>query len=129
MNIYVDNTRHMDITQTLDCLAALSQQTRLQAVRLLVRHAPQGLPAGEIARELGVPHNTMSTHLGALSSAGLIDSVRESRSIIYSVNFASMRELISFLLEDCCQASPEVCAPLMDVAMKNCCEASVSRHK
>ena len=65
-----------------------------------------------MARRLGVLPNTLSASLNVLSHAGLIDSRREGRSIIYSANYDAMRELLAFLMEDCCGGSPEICAPL-----------------
>ncbi|MCG7599928.1 metalloregulator ArsR/SmtB family transcription factor [Halomonas sp. McH1-25] len=103
----------MDNTATIEAFAALSQATRLETFRLLVRHEPQGLPAGEIARLLDVPHNTMSTHLGILARAGLVVSRRHSRSVIYRANLARMRETVSFLVRDCCAGHPDLCEPLL----------------
>ncbi|WP_189444758.1 ArsR/SmtB family transcription factor [Salinicola rhizosphaerae] len=99
----------METQNAIDSFAALSQQTRLDAFRLLIRHEPTGLAAGEIARRLAVPHNTMSAHLAVLARAGLIASQRRSRSIIYRANLAEMGELIGFLVSDCCAGHPEVC--------------------
>lgn len=67
---------------------ALAQPTRLETYRLLLRYMPYGLPAGDIARLLAVPHNTMSTHLSLLERAGLLTARREGRSIIYAANVA-----------------------------------------
>ncbi|MGB5877078.1 MAG: helix-turn-helix domain-containing protein, partial [Psychrobacter nivimaris] len=69
----------MEITNAIASFAALSQDTRLNAFKLLVSHEPEGLPAGEIARQLSVPHNTMSTHLSVLARAGWVVSQRHSR--------------------------------------------------
>lgn len=102
----------MDIYGAIDSLAALSQETRLMAFRLLVREEPEGLAAGEIARRLSVPHNTMSAHLAVLSRAGWIISQRQSRSIIYRAHLGHMNETIQFLVQDCCAEHPEVCEPL-----------------
>ena len=111
----------MDITSTIKALAALAQESRLNAFRLLVRSAPDGLAAGEIARQLSIPHNTLSSHLTILSNANLVTSHRESRSIIYQVNFAGTHDLLSFLLEDCCQGQSELCSPLLDSLFPGCC--------
>jgi DNA-binding transcriptional ArsR family regulator len=111
----------MDISITVKALGALAQESRLRAFRLLVRSGPEGLAAGEIARRLDVPHNTLSSHLAILGNAGLVVSHRESRSIIYQVNFAGTRELLAFLMEDCCQGQPELCAPLLDSLLPDCC--------
>ncbi len=94
-------------------LTALAQPTRLDAFRLLVAQAPAGLPAGEIARRLAVPHNTMSTHLGILARAGLIAAERRSRLIVYRAQLDAMRALTGFLVRDCCGGRPEICAPLI----------------
>ena len=101
-------------------LAALAQPTRLDVFRLLVKHEPEGLPAGDIARGLTVPHNTMSSHLGILSRARLVRSERRSRSIIYRADLDQLREVVTFLLKDCCGGHPGVCAPLID-ALTPCC--------
>ncbi|MCG2839942.1 metalloregulator ArsR/SmtB family transcription factor [Sandaracinobacter sp. RS1-74] len=109
----------MDSKNALDALAALSQETRLDAFRLLVRHEPDGLPAGEIARDLQVPANTLSTHLAILSRAGLVTSERHSRVIQYRADVDGLRALMLFLAKDCCQGRPELCEPLL--AELTCC--------
>jgi ArsR family transcriptional regulator len=91
-------------------LAALAQSTRLEVFRLLVKHEPQGLAAGDIAKALAVPQNTMSSHLAILSRAGLVVSERKSRSIIYRANLSTFQALTSFLLEDCCGGRADLCA-------------------
>ena len=101
-------------------LAALAQPTRLEAFRLLVRHEPDGLPAGDIARALAVPQNTMSAHLNILSRAGLVSSQRQSRVVTYRVETETLRELVLFLLKDCCGGNAELCAPLI-TELTPCC--------
>lgn len=81
---------------------ALSQETRLRAFRLLVQAGPEGLAAGAISEELGTPHNTMSFHLNHLSNAGIISSRKDGRSVIYSANFDVTRDLVAFIVRDCC---------------------------
>jgi DNA-binding transcriptional ArsR family regulator len=110
----------MEAENVILALAALAQPTRLDVFRLLVKHEPDGLPAGDIARGLAVPHNTMSSHLGILARAGLIRSERRSRSIIYRVDLDHLRQVVTFLLKDCCSGHPSVCAPLID-ALSPCC--------
>ena len=97
--------------QAILAFAALAQSTRLGVFRLLVRHEPDGLAAGDIARTLAVPQNTMSAHLAVLARAGLVRSERQSRSIIYRANLSSFADLTSFMLEDCCGGRVERCAP------------------
>jgi DNA-binding transcriptional ArsR family regulator len=109
-------------------LAALAQGTRLDVFRLLVRHEPDGLPAGEIARQLVVPHNTMSSHLGVLTRGGLIRSERQSRTIIYRADLDGLRALMGFLLKDCCGGRAEICAPLLAELAPCCPPEKVSAH-
>ena len=81
---------------------ALSQETRLRTFRLLVQAGTNGLAAGALSKELGIPHNTLSFHLNHLSNAGILSSRKQGRSIIYSANFDVMRDLIGFMVKDCC---------------------------
>ncbi len=99
----------MESTEALVSLAALAQETRLAVFRRLVRAGPQGESAGQIAEALGTPAPTLSFHLKELERAGLIVQHRESRSIIYAARFEGMRELLAYLMEDCCAGHPEIC--------------------
>lgn len=101
----------MNSSDAVPALGALAQETRLAIFRLLVEHGREGLPAGQIAEQLGVPAATLSFHLTQLNRAGLVDSRRESRSIIYAVNVERVNDLIRFLTEDCCGGRPELCLP------------------
>jgi ArsR family transcriptional regulator len=95
-------------------LAALAQPTRLDVFRLLVKCEPDGLAAGEVAKALVVPQNTMSSHLSILSRAGLISAQRFSRSIVYRADLTRLQALVLFMLRDCCDGRPEICAPLVE---------------
>ena len=110
----------METAASILALAALAQSTRLEAFRLLVRHEPAGLPAGDISNHLAIPANTLSSHLGVLSRAGLIKSERRSRSIIYRADLGGLRALTLFLVKDCCAGSPKLCAPLL-AELAPCC--------
>jgi ArsR family transcriptional regulator len=101
----------MESEQAILALAALAQSTRLSVFRLLVKHEPEGLAAGDIARTIAVPQNTMSAHLAILARAGLVMSERKSRSIIYRADLAIFQNLTSFMVEDCCGGRAELCAP------------------
>jgi ArsR family transcriptional regulator len=101
-------------------LAALAQPTRLEAFQILVKHEPDGLAAGDLARQLEVPQNTLSAHLSVLARAGLVTSERFSRSIVYRANLAEFQDVVLFLLRDCCGGRPEVCAPLLE-SLTPCC--------
>ena len=104
----------MKLDSSIEALSALAQATRLEAFRLLVKHEPDGLPAGEIARRLNVPHNTMSTHLAILARAGLVSAERQSRIVVYRAGLETLRNLTIFLIKDCCDGSPALCAPVME---------------
>ncbi len=110
----------MESESTILALSALAQPTRLDVFRLLVRHEPDGLPAGEIARQLDVPQNTMSTHLAILTRAKLASSERQSRTIVYRADLDTLRALTLFLVKDCCAGRPELCAPLVE-ELTPCC--------
>lgn len=111
----------MDSESTILAMSALAQPTRLDTFRLLVRHEPDGLPAGEIARLLDVPQNTMSSHLAILTRTKLVTSERHSRSIIYRADLDTLRALTLYLVKDCCAGRPELCAPLVE-ELTPCCE-------
>jgi ArsR family transcriptional regulator len=103
----------MEMDGAVERFSALAQATRLAVFRLLIESEPSGLAAGEIARRLAVPHNTMSTHLSILARAKLISAERQSRSIVYRARLEAVREVAGFLLQDCCGGRPEICAPLI----------------
>ncbi|MCW4113371.1 metalloregulator ArsR/SmtB family transcription factor [Aurantimonas sp. MSK8Z-1] len=102
----------MDTSEAIDIFSALAQPTRLDAFRLLVRHEPLGLAAGELARRLDVPHNTLSSHLSILARTGLVRAERQSRSVIYRADPEQARAIASFLLENCCGGDADSCPPL-----------------
>jgi DNA-binding transcriptional ArsR family regulator len=110
----------MDVNAALAAFAALSQPTRLEVVRLLVRAGREGRLAGEIAAALGVRQNTLSAHLAVLSGAGLVQAAREGRGIRYTADLEAMRGLIAFLMEDCCGGRPELCRPFLNELAATC---------
>jgi len=99
----------MKIESAVLSLAALAQDSRLAAFRLLVQAGPEGLAAGEIAERLGIPASTLSFHMKALNHAGLVESRQESRFVYYSANFEAMNALLEYLSDNCCGGRP--CAP------------------
>jgi DNA-binding transcriptional ArsR family regulator len=88
---------------------------------MLVKAGPDGIAAGDIARKLDVPPNSLSANLNILSHAGLDASRRDGRSIIYSARYDQMSKLLGYLLEDCCNGAPEICAPVMKVISRAAC--------
>ena len=110
----------MESERAILALSALAQATRLDVFRLLVRHEPDGLAAGDVARQLGVPQNTMSAHLAILARAGLVRSERQSRTIVYRADLGVLRALTLFLVKDCCAGDASVCAPIV-AELTPCC--------
>src|SRR3954462_3551933 len=102
----------MDTKDALAGLSALAHDGRLAVFRLLIKAGPEGIAAGDIARELDTQPNTMSAQLLVLSNAGLVRAKREGRSIIYAADFERMSGLLEFLTKDCCGGQPEICKPL-----------------
>jgi ArsR family transcriptional regulator, arsenate/arsenite/antimonite-responsive transcriptional repressor len=124
---HIGYSGYMVNNEVIDALSALAQPTRLDTFRLLVSREPEGVAAGELARLIDVPQNTMSTHLAILARAGLVRGERHSRSIIYRADLERFREVTLFLLKDCCGGRPEVCAPLIADLMP-CCPPAESAH-
>lgn len=110
----------MDDIETITALAALAQPTRLAAFRLMVASEPDGVPAGELARQLAVPQNTLSAHLAVLVRAGLARGERQSRSILYRADLDRFRAMTLHLVQDCCGGRPEVCAPIIRGLAPSC---------
>lgn len=92
----------MKVAETVEALSALANEHRLAVFRLLVEAGPEGMAAGDIADALGLPASSLSFHLAHLNRAGLIAQRRESRSLIYSADFAAMDALVGFLTKNCC---------------------------
>jgi DNA-binding transcriptional ArsR family regulator len=110
----------IDETQALDAFGALSQPTRLQMIRALVVAGTEGMAAGDLAESTGTSPSGASFHLAHLERAGLVKSRRVARSIIYAADYDALADLVEFLMRDCCQGHPKVCAPASEVAM-SCC--------
>ncbi|MGY3489808.1 ArsR family transcriptional regulator [Bradyrhizobium sp. USDA 4011] len=116
----------MEERQARTAFAALSQETRLRIVRLLVQAGPDGMAAGAIAEAVEVSPSNVSFHLKDLEHAGMIVPRREARSIIYSADFTGLSHLIAFLMKDCCAGHPEICAPALADAW---CGPSTAKKK
>ena len=110
----------MDKIQSIAAFGALSQETRLDVVRLLIQAGLDGMAAGEIGEALGVKQNTMSANLSVLAHAGLIKSVREGRSIRYFADFDGIKGLLTFLMRDCCGGRADLCQPILDEITCGC---------
>jgi ArsR family transcriptional regulator len=111
----------METGRAVRSLSALAQESRLAVFRLLVKAGAKGVAAGAIARSLDITANTLSSQLAILANARLINSRRDGRSIIYAADYDRMSDLLLYLMEDCCQGRPEICAPLTDLAGRAAC--------
>lgn len=101
----------MEPETAISAFRALSQATRLDVFRLLIKAGPAGMLSGEIGRMLKVKQNTMSQNLSTLLEAGLIRNEREGRSVRYFADFDGIRAMMNFLMEDCCGGNPALCKP------------------
>ena len=99
---YVHYYRHMNLDAAVVALSALSQETRLRVFKLLIEYGRDGTAAGNLSDQLEIPHNTLSFHLSHLSHAGLVNSSKRGRQIIYSANCEAMEGLLDYLRENCC---------------------------
>lgn len=99
----------MESSRALAALAALGQPTRLTAFRRLVAAAPDGLLAGQLAAELAIPGNTLSSGLAQLHRAGLVTRDRQGRTVRYRADVDGLGALIDFLAKDCCGGRPLTC--------------------
>lgn len=102
----------MESSTAVTHLSALAQESRLSVFRLLVQAGAEGMSAGDLAAKLALPNPTLSFHLSQLKGAGLVQCRRESRSLIYTANYAAMNELLAFLTDNCCGGQPQLCAPV-----------------
>ncbi|MER8857570.1 ArsR family transcriptional regulator [Mesorhizobium sp. M0757] len=110
----------MDKTSALLSLAALGHDTRLETFRLLVHAGAEGIPAGGIASRLGIVQNTMSAHLKVLNHAGLVGTEREGRIVRYVASMTGFRDLLAYLMEDCCKGAPELYRPITQAVVCRC---------
>lgn len=110
----------MDKTDALAALSALGQDTRLEVFRLLVRAGSEGVAAGGIAERLDAVQNTVSTHLKVLANAGLVRAQRDGRSVRYAADMTGFRDLLAYLMEDCCNGAPELCQPVIEAVTCKC---------
>lgn len=96
-------------------LFALAHPGRLEVFRLIAKQEEAGLAAGIVAKTLGFPANTTSTHLSILTGAGLLSAYRDGRSIIYRANFEHFAQLLGFLLKDVASNHQEAQNSLLDL--------------
>lgn len=105
----------METKAAVETLSALAHEGRLALFRVLIKAGPAGWAAGRLGEAVGMAPSTLSNNLAVLTRAGLATSVRDGRSILYAADYGRMSDLLTFLMEDCCEGSPEICTPLGDV--------------
>lgn len=108
-----------DSKKTIEQLSALAQETRFAVFQTLMQAGKDGLSAGEISKKLGVAPNTLSGHLAILTRADLANVTREGRSLIYKAHLDGVKNLLSTLVDDCCNGHPEICIEVSDLTLKN----------
>lgn len=99
----------MEKQNAVAALGALAQGSRLDIFRVLIEAGAEGLPAGRIGEQLGLPSATLSFHLNQLRQAGLVTFRRAGRSLIYAAEYGTMNDLLGYLTENCCQGDPSAC--------------------
>lgn len=95
----------MEKTKIITALAALAQESRLEVFRVLVPAGPEGLAAGKISELTGISPSSLSFHLKELLHANLVSSRSVGRFMIYTAEFSTMNQLLSYLTENCCAGS------------------------
>lgn len=110
----------MDINQATIAFSALSQPTRLNVLRTLIKAGADGILAGDLGDLMEVRQNTMSANLTILLHAGLVRNQREGRTIRYFVDLDGLRGVLGFLMEDCCGGNPELCQPIINELACEC---------
>jgi ArsR family transcriptional regulator len=122
-----DYSINMEKLDAITALAALAHESRLDVFRLLVQAGAGGMAAGQIGERLGLPSATLSFHLNHLKQSRLVNCRRESRSLIYSADYAAMTDLLTYLTENCCQGNASACGvSICDPAASS---KGVARHE
>lgn len=106
----------MEDQVAIEMLGALAQEHRIRIFRLLVRAGPAGMASSDIAERVRISPTGASFHLKELERSGLVEARRQGRFIRYAIQVDSMRKLLTYLTEDCCQGQPELCGPSMKIA-------------
>lgn len=104
----------------IEMLGALAQEHRIRIFRLLVKAGRQGMPSSDIAERVGIGPTGASFHLKELERTGLVEATRQGRFIRYAIQVGSMRKLLMYLTEDCCQGQPELCGQSMKSTRSAC---------
>jgi ArsR family transcriptional regulator len=104
----------MKDSDVIAAFSALGQPKRLEAFKLLLTREPEGLHAGDLARIMDAPFNTMSAHMAILYRTGLVTAEKQGRYITYRVDISHFAKILSFLFKDCCGGQPELCSSMFE---------------
>jgi len=96
------------VTRYADMFAAMGTEPRLRIMQFLLTAHPQGLVAGDIQDELGIPASTLSHHLDKLKNEELVKVRREGTFLWYTANTEALQQLLNFLYAECCTRSKAV---------------------
>ncbi|SNY90321.1 transcriptional regulator, ArsR family [Cohaesibacter sp. ES.047] len=110
----------METNDAANIFASLSQPTRLDVFRLLIKAGPEGMSSGDLGEHLGVKPNTMSVNLKQLLHSGLVRNQRHGRQIYYYADMNAVGGLLSYLLQDCCGGRPELCDAVINEVACSC---------
>lgn len=111
--------------QAIEALLGMAHEHRMRIFKMLMKRGPSGMPAGMIAEYLGISRSNVSFHLTQMDRAGLLTSRREFRNVFYAVSIDGVRQLMTYLTEDCCDSRPELCGLLVTgVKMEEVVEGS-----
>lgn len=99
----------MELNNAVARFAALAQPSRLAILRSLIKAGTHGCTPSQLSTNLAIPASTLSFHLKELQQAGLVQGLKQGRSISYLADYGGLRGLIQFLLTDCCQGDPRLC--------------------
>ena len=108
-----------NLTHAVEAFSALSHETRLIVFKAIMEAGPQGLTAGALAEHAGVSPSNLSAHLNIMTNSGLISVRRDGRKRIYAAQIPEIAELVRFIVDDCCQGHPEICAQLPSTKPKS----------
>jgi len=111
----------------IEMLGALAQEHRIRIFRKLVKAGPSGLPSSDIAEVVGISPTSASFHLKELERTGLLVATRQGRFIRYAIHIEAMRQLLTYLTEDCCQGHPDLCGSTLRSARTVCTSKGQSR--
>jgi DNA-binding transcriptional ArsR family regulator len=95
----------MKIDDAAAHLEALGNPTRLKIYRALIRAGDQGMPVGRLQAKLDVAGSTLSHHLKTLMGVNLITQKRSGATLVCHANYEMMRDLVGFLVDECCVES------------------------